>query len=442
MQEDLQPKEHELAERPAANQIISAYDHGFTNGVLRVESTVFDELVHGLEQQHLAKAERAILQEEIAECRKNVAGNQAARRSLQEKIAAETAQGLQAEYQIKHLETRAAEEKALLDSVEKSRQAINRPYNWLVALSLVAAGLVFIGADFSISMDIFRNGLDMPPLEAGVLAAALASLAFVIKPAFDRVFEKPYLEGKYPRQNHALLIVVALMALGCLGTLGFVRSEVIASKEIGEAGMEAVDTSTYAALLKDPKVIAVFTLSSLLFALSGAVCFGIGFPAIDLLRRRRRLRKKMMRCREKLADHQSSLAAVHQQLMEKQTSLDLAATLLEQLAPQERLEAQLSALKTQELRIIYRMYEQRERTEKAWFREGYKRGKEYELAGRLVYRPQQVVRQPSGTSSPTEPRRPRPKPSAEDQDGFLHQRLRTMIDYNFNHKQTNNGNAS
>lgn len=430
------------AEKPAETLVISTYDHGFTNGVLWVEDTGFDELVHGLEQQHLAKVERAMLQEEIAECRKSLAENQAARRSLQEKIAAETAQALQAEYQLKQQETRAAEEKALLDSVEQSRWEIRRPYNWLVALSLIVAGLVFIGADFSISMDILRNGLDMPFFEAGVLAAALASLAFVIKPAFDRVFEKPYLEGRYPRQNHALLIAIALTALCCLGVLGFVRSEVIASKEVGKEGVEAVDDAAYRALLEDKKVIAVFTLSSILFALSGAVCFGIGFPAIDQLRRRRRLRKKMILCRKNLADHQSGLAAIHQQLLEKQASLELAATLLEQLPPQERLESQLTTLKARELDIIYRMHEERERTEMAWFREGYKRGKRYELAGRLVYRPHQVVRMPSNTSSPAEPRRSSPKPPSEDLEGYLHQRLRAMIDYNFNHKQTTNGNAS
>jgi hypothetical protein len=472
--EDQQAEGRHPAEKPAETLVISTYDHGFTNGVLWVEDTGFDELVHGLEQQHLAKMERAILQEEIAECRKNLAENQAARRSFQEKIAAETAQALQAEYQLKQLETRAAEEKALLDSVEQSRWGIRRPYNWLVALSLIVAGLVFIGADFSISMDILHNGLDMQPFEAGVLAAALASLAFVIKPAFDRVFEKPYLEGKYLQQNHALLIAIALTALCCLGVLGFVRSEVIADKaqivieaenkknEKRASGQDAAQIASeqqnansaegqkgektaegiYLGTLRSTGVISIFALSSILFALSGAVCFGIGFPAIDQLRRRRRLRKKMILCRKNLADYQSGLAAIHQQLLEKQASLELAATLLEQLPPQEQLESQLTALKAREMDIIYRMHEERERTEMAWFREGYKRGKRYELAGRLVYRPHQVVRVPSSASSPAEARRPSPKPPSEDLEGYLHQRLRAMIDYNFNHKQTTNGNAS
>jgi hypothetical protein len=175
--------------------------------------------------------------------------------------------------------------------------------NSLLALILMlVAALIFISADFIISLTVVSTQLLLDGEIFGdfkifgfnpspfIFALALAAIPFLLKPAYDRLIEQPYKLNKNKIYFNVLIILVALAALGLLVNTGFVRlkdfEDLEKIEEIdlngGVMGLnfppEPVVTPSQE---KPDNVIAfVVVVSGFLFALGGAILFGMGLPEL------------------------------------------------------------------------------------------------------------------------------------------------------------------
>ena len=175
--------------------------------------------------------------------------------------------------------------------------------NSLLALVLMlVAALIFISADFIISLTVVSTQLLLDGEIFGdfkifgfnpspfIFALALAAIPFLLKPAYDRLIEQPYKLNKNKIYFNVLIILVALAALGLLVNTGFVRlkdfEDLEKIEEIdlngGVMGLnfppEPVVTPSQE---KPDNVIAfVVVVSGFLFALGGAILFGMGLPEL------------------------------------------------------------------------------------------------------------------------------------------------------------------
>ena len=175
--------------------------------------------------------------------------------------------------------------------------------NSLLALVLMlVAALAFISADFIISLTVVSTQLLLDGEIFGeskifgfnpspfIFALALAAIPFLLKPAYDRLVEQPYKLNKNKNYFNVLIILVALAALGLLVNTGFVRlkdfEDLEKIEEIdlngGVMGLnfppEPVVTPSQE---KPDNVIAfVVVVSGFLFALGGAILFGMGLPEL------------------------------------------------------------------------------------------------------------------------------------------------------------------
>ena len=174
--------------------------------------------------------------------------------------------------------------------------------SFLALILMLVAALVFISADFIISLTVVSTQLLLDGEIFGdfkifgfnpspfIFALALAAIPFLLKPAYDRLIEQPYKLNKNKIYFNVLIILIALAALGLLVNTGFVRlkdfEDLEKIEEIdlngGVMGLnfppEPVVTPSQE---KPDNVIAfVVVVSGFLFALGGAILFGMGLPEL------------------------------------------------------------------------------------------------------------------------------------------------------------------
>jgi hypothetical protein len=172
----------------------------------------------------------------------------------------------------------------------------------LALVLMLVAAISFISADFIISLTVVSTQLLLDGEIFGdfkifgfnpspfIFALALAAIPFLLKPAYDRLIEQPYKLNKNKIYFNVLIILVALAALGLLVNTGFVRlkdfEDLEKIEEIdlngGVMGLnfppEPVVTPSQE---KPDNVIAfVVVVSGFLFALGGAILFGMGLPEL------------------------------------------------------------------------------------------------------------------------------------------------------------------
>ena len=293
----------------------SLHDHGFTNGLLRLDPVPFGAFIENDERLNQAQveADRARANVQAAESRRD-AVRQARCQHQEGTLDAACAldQHTRATDDLRAAADRHRAQRAALDA---EKHALRPPYSWVPALLFLLASIFFIGSDVAITRDVVRSAFDMPDgLESWCYAIGLACVAFAIKPAIDRIVEKPYATDPVAarRVNYWFLGVVGVFAIVTLAVLGAVRGDAkrldqaeTAAEIECQAAQTRVDNARYTASESEKttaqadltaatvKLNAVseerngngwmawgFVLSGVLFAVAGAVCLGIGFPAI------------------------------------------------------------------------------------------------------------------------------------------------------------------
>ena len=197
------------------------------------------------------------------------------------------------------------------------RQAETPEYSVLGGLFFLAAGLSFLLGDLVISHEIVAYALNIRDnTEAWAFAAGLAMVTVLLKPAYDRLLERPYQTDpvRHQRRYSRFKLMLACFALITLAVLGWFRYEAYRTDQLkaainrsirqlqqnaqptDDAATAVVDPAILArieqqlnqsgelnvALVSSPWAMLSFVLSGVLFALAGAVCLGIGLPVLTL----------------------------------------------------------------------------------------------------------------------------------------------------------------
>lgn len=290
------------------------FQHGYASGVEGVDRETYEGYLSSqvntdwLMDRILEKrAELATTERQIAEATE---ANRTAYADLQ-------THALQVGRLDKQMKQREADRLALetdRDALRKRRANASPDYSLFAGLLFLVAGISFLAGDLIISHEIVAYALNIrDSTEAWAFAFGLAMVSILLKPAYDRLVEQPYLEN--PEQNRTkyarFKVALAVFSLLTLAVLGWFRYEAYRTDQLKAAinksvrqlqlntnpsdATQTLDASTLGkiekqlgesselnlALVNSPWALLSFVLSGILFALAGAVCLGIALPILS-----------------------------------------------------------------------------------------------------------------------------------------------------------------
>lgn len=431
-------------ERAASVTVLSSsYDDGIADGALEVDQDAYKRFIDAIEQIRIVEQQLAIVRNNAQSKKEEIEETKEELVRLKRNISEENEQILRHEEKNQYFTNDILEvEHEKLDAKGNSKLVLTN-ISFVPALLYFIAAVIFIGSDFSFTNSVVSMVFNLEELEGIFIAAGLASLTFLVKPATDRLIEKPYLLGQKTKRAHLFYLVIGFLGLTVLGVLGYIRQQgvlaALDSENIGEQIIENVVNSGWG--------VFFFVLSSMMFAVAGAVCLSLSFPTFKQMRLRwhaqyiyRKLQKKYDTLLEQVDKEKT------QQQIHKVNRAEYEAR-LELLKSIPVLESELRKELAQEDALIIEYRYHTATAEKQWYEIGYNRGKRMGIKGEITLTAYQIIRmiigrmnstsntvyirKPNGGSSGS-PRRYQPK---RNDGGYLHQQLRNMIDYNFTKNQ-------
>jgi hypothetical protein len=381
------------------------FQHGYTSGIEQVDR-------HSYEGYLSSRVHYERLEERIAEARQDLARTDATleRTRGEQKTAFEALQqhllqGSVAGKEVERLETSLATADATALQLTQRREAASSKYSLFAGLLYFVAGAAFVAGDLIISHEIVAYALNIRNnVEAWSFAVGLAMVSVLLKPAYERLIEGPYLENSPNAHRRYAWFKGALVAfaLATLFILGWFRYEAYRADRLKqdinktiksiqlqqdptnpngvtvltqvEQELQKMDALNQG-LVTSGWALASFVLSGILFAIAGAVCLGIAFPVLQAYwfrwlqagPRLRRLRKQRVRLVDELRKAEAQLA-VHL------TRKAVLENELAQLPAPDALEARRQALHA----LLAELHEERRMAEAdsriAAFNDGYGKG--------------------------------------------------------------------
>ena len=462
-----------------------AYDHGFTNGILKIPREYFEQFIDYSAKRNLAQKELGLILNDLN-------GQKVLLAASREKLLQLNNMVAQSEHEMELIQDKQRQEKAQLEETQTIKgtlahkiENVKIEYNWFNVSLFIFIGFVFIISDFFITYDVLSNGLNLENYIALILAAAVSSITFVIKPTIDRIFEKPNLDGKKFRQ-HALLITVSILAIIALGCLGYFREEYFAQKqktEVIKGQLRQLDTEKdniqtesancarrnniecvtqknqeLAALnqkkgqlsdsiqkidqeTKSQKILYfIFVICNMLFGVAGAICLSIAFPVFDRLLLKIRLNKTINKVDAKENLIYDALSKLQNQYKNSKDAKSQAQNSIELLPDLKHIENKIDNLQQSANTLLKLAAENDAAAETALYGEAYERGSICEFNDKIIFSLHQMSTLMSGkkngqstSGSEYDERQPNKKSSKDDR--YLHQQIRSVIDYNHQNKK-------
>lgn len=294
----------------------SDFQHGYTSGVEGVNresyegylsSQISDEWISERVQEK--RSEREQINQEIAEVtqQRKVAFDRLQDHLLNTNLAAT---------EVNKAENQLASIDAETETLKERRSKAASEYSLLAGLIFLIAGISFVAGDLIISHEIVAYALNIRNnVEAWMFAIGLAMVSILLKPAYDRLIEEPYVSQASPeavRRYGWFKTGLAVLSVLTLLILGWFRYEAYRTDKLKEAINKSIKNIQLNALdpanpnpVADPKTLQKieqqlqqsdelnlqlvdspwallsFILSGILFALAGAVCLGIALPVLQ-----------------------------------------------------------------------------------------------------------------------------------------------------------------
>lgn len=386
-------------------------NRGFHNGILRVDPEAYLTFLQESEKKNRLARYVRFLQEEIARKQADLYRIRAQKEQYErDQIEGQNGLATNAEKERVVKEQKSGLEAQKLAYKEK-REAVQPLYGWLATALYLIAGFVFMGTDYSITKSIASETLDMsdgteagllPFGEATIFALGLAFLAFVFKPAVDRIFEQPYFQEKRRKRMFVFLSLVAILAITNLAVMGSYRKTAWRANNILEelrkerdellndivVAEKTVEVETKLSQIKKDiiaqeeqidsgEVRGIFILSSILFAVAGAICFSISLP----LARQHSSRVRFWFLSNRMDKKIKASGKLLDQLLMEKTSLLNAKSIAELRLPElpviADLEEELKETRTLEQDIVRAIYDHHTSAQSAWYIDNYQRGTQY-----------------------------------------------------------------
>ncbi len=450
-------------EMPAPqNRTIRTFDtrvEGLTAGLLDVPEEFYPQFLVAIEHREEAMTrlqEAKLLAQNL---KLKAAETRQKRLTEMELVAQKEAALARTEQAVATISAEKATQREALEAKKAEREAIKPGYSLVPILLFLIAGVVFILADISITHDIVSEGLNITDkLESWLFAVGLAFVAFLFKPAYDRIFEKSYPDTSRKR-THWFLFSLSLAGIAMLVILGVFRYESgkgIEQQEKINKEIRALNTLKAVAddaeahdyevrinaleikLAEQNELLATHwsrlwgvVMAGVLMAIAGAVCLGITFPALERLWQKNKVLPGIINQAGKSLE--VTEASLNQQLdTQAQTKSELAVgrVRLSQLPDTEALDLQLKEAQTEISKQLQLLHNAEAMSSTALFRDSLERGRVLSERYQVVitwnddgsFSLGRQARRTGNNSSST--RTPRAiLPSGQ----YLHQRLRNFL---------------
>jgi len=398
--------EPEATPAPPPDNVIYIYSHGFTNGVYGVapDQDSFEKFLEHCSQLDWIKEQRALKEKAMAQTELKLHTAVLA-------YEADTNTFVEKEKMAGHISLSLAElEGQRVKKEEKETALVTQiqecvsEHPWAPALLYFAAGITFIIADISITKQITSWGFNMKGAQSWIFATGLAFTAFLIKPAVDRLLEKPFQSAGFKLTKIYKCVLLSLTVLGLimLCFLGKFRSD----SEIAKGQLDDISnqmdkwsptSSQYIQLQDQYHEIQKsldnnsmgqkgLILSGMLFALGGAICLSIAFGSLKHLINRYWILPVRIRHLQKeakvLGQEIASLRTEHTttKTEEEKTGKRLLANEVYSLRDE------LKKLQDERSTLLAEFYEAQYNKERALYLDGKNKGGKYTIEGKLVYK--------------------------------------------------------
>ncbi|MCU0440418.1 MAG: hypothetical protein MUC49_21205 [Raineya sp.] len=188
-----------------------------------------------------------------------------------------------------------------IESVYNEQKTLKNKSSFLQGVIFLVAGIIFLLGDLVVSHEIVAYALNIKNnLESWSFALGLAMVSILLKPAYDRLIEHPYLfsSSKRTKLIYAIFkIFLVFFVIGTITVLGYFRYEAYKAEQLKVSlqvefeqleGKEVENANDLLlkynelsrSLVESKSSMFAFVLSGIMFAIAGAVCLGIGFPIL------------------------------------------------------------------------------------------------------------------------------------------------------------------
>ncbi|MDJ1473206.1 hypothetical protein [Xanthocytophaga flava] len=382
-----------------ADETNNEFSHGLDNGKLDLEKKHYESFLssqvlynQSIEKLQNRKSELARLETELQEAQKESA-------QWIEKSQQHTHHIPLKEQQADRLRDTANKAGIEKEQLRELRKNTRNDNPFLIGLFYVLAGLLFITGDLIISKDIVAYAFGFKGFEAWSFAGGLAALSLLLKPAYERLIEHYYQEGKYKRYIYFKMVLL-FFALTTMAVLGLYRYDAFrVDKMKAFLNNEATYLQSGAGtnsptliakldslrrqriqlneeLLNDPWGAWSFVLTGILFAVSGAVCLGVGTPIVQTYWKRWvqiPIRIGQMKRLEKRT--QKELEKVETQLSQEKAQKAISENHLAMFSKPEELQSEIKTVRAEirDLTDQQGLYDVERRVSQ--YNDGYVRGK-------------------------------------------------------------------
>lgn len=252
-------------------EVEKAFGYGITDGRYGIPKADFEAYIAHSVGEDTAAAETTRLEQEHAALLEEVANALA----LEQDIARNDVYVAAAQAELSRIAAERDEHKAVQRSSEAGRESLKKGSLVMGIIFLIAAAL-FITGEVSVARSIVADGFEMDGLKALWFALGLAAISVLVKPAYDRLVEEPFWEGK-PRVFRWVILGSTVIAFATIFALAVFRNDAfITGKEV----QALTDLDQILALLRElgERPSGRFGLigAAITFALGGAVCMSIG----------------------------------------------------------------------------------------------------------------------------------------------------------------------
>jgi hypothetical protein len=294
------------------------FEKGIENGLDQIEKSSYESFVSNEVSLHWLLENKDILEKELNENKFQIAESKSKNIELESQKLDVKNIFENHKFDIEKLENEVEINQARVVTLHEKKDSEKTPYPFLAGFIYLVAGITFILGDLIISHEIVAYALNIRNnTEAWAFACGLAGVSILMKPAYERLVEQPYLNNfnlNTKKIHNVFQIGLVVISIGTLAILGWFRYEAYKTDRLKEAinreikSLQAEATplisngpvventaltqrieeklKAYDALnqklVNSPWALLSFVLSGLLFAIAGAVCLGIAFPSLQI----------------------------------------------------------------------------------------------------------------------------------------------------------------
>ena len=387
------------------------FEKGFENGIDNLERANYEGYLSSEVSIDWLLGNKEIVNEDLAETKTSLENTRIEKLEILKQKQEILTEYEEQNHLTAQLENEIADKQNRIAEIKELKKQNQSPYPMLAGIIYLAAGITFIFGDLIISHEIVAYALNIRnTFEAWAFAFGLAGVSVLLKPAYERLIEQPYLTQANASSKKAhgyFQLILVVISIGTLSVLGWFRYEAYKTDKLKEAinreikslqleatplisGGQTVENPLltqkieqklreYGALnqqlVNSPWALLSFVLSGVLFALAGAICLGIAFPVLQVYWKRwLQYNPEIKRANRQIRKKTKALNEIKKPWFKGKSLLDLADQKLELLPDLEELKAKKTKLEGELLVLNEKIKLAIESARVSTYNEGYESG--------------------------------------------------------------------